>query len=155
MPRLKIGSGSSTPIPPRTAPQVASTVTSVMPVTVHSEKVIEKHTTVLKESRDKWVRRHSKLTAKAMRATIDDLSETLNQQNEVLRASHRGIHNLVQEMDKLREELAILKIQKPEIVEQKHTVTNTHEVRTKTPTAMWIALGISVTLSILSLVLKH
>lgn len=117
------------------------------------EKVIETqhyHTTVIqRDSKDRRARKHSLLAAKRNAAQLDEMCETLNEQNEIARATRRGIHSMVEQMDALKAELTILKAQKPVEI---HTVTK-EIVLTPQPQNKLVVAGVilSIVLSILAL----
>lgn len=154
MKRLVIGPSKQVAQEPRTLRAVAAEVVTA-PTIVETiiEKTVETqhhHTTVLVPSRDKRARLHSLMSAKRNARQLDEMCESLNEQNEIARATRRGIHSMVQQMDAMKAELAILKAQKPV---ELHTVTK-EIVLTPQPQNKLIIAGVilSIVLSILSLV---
>jgi hypothetical protein len=96
-------------------------------------------TTVLKESRDKWARKHSKLSTRKMEKLVDEMCETLNQQNEMVRFVRKGIHSLVEKQDDLVVRLKVLESQKSEQIQ---VVTEKTIVKSEVPKMIWVILGI-------------
>lgn len=110
------------------------------------------HTTILKESRDKWARKHSKLSARKMEKIVDEMNETLNQQNEMLHMKRNSVHNASMEIEKLKIAIQALKEQKPVEI---HTLTKETVLKPQ-PQNKLIVVGVilSIVLSILALINK-
>lgn len=120
------------------------------------ETVVEQHhhthTTILKESRDKWARRHAKLSSHRNKSMIDEMSEVLNAQNETLHATRGSIHGVAMEIEKLKVAMQALKEQKPQ---EFHTVTQkTIQVPVQQNKLVIAGVILSIVLSILALVIN-
>lgn len=119
------------------------------------ETVIEQHhthTLTVKESRDKWARRHAKLSASRNKTMINEMADVLNVQNERIHDVKDITHKLNKELDKLKMQLELLESRKPE---EKHTVTeNVIHVPVQQDKKLMMGVILAIVLSILGLVNK-
>lgn len=116
--------------------------------------VVETRTQVLKESRDKWARKHSKLSTRKMEKLVDELSETLNQQNERIHYLQHQNKGLVETLDRHATWITDVEMQKPKeipVVIEKHTET---VIKTEVPKLVWIGIAISLLTNMFLLIAK-
>lgn len=100
---------------------------------------------------DKLARKHSRLTKKRMEKSVDELSASISNQDELFHSLKRGIHNLVESQDKMMERIQILEARKPEeiriVTEKTVEVVKTHKL-------VVISLVLSLALNALVLLVK-
>lgn len=116
--------------------------------------IVETRTQVLKESRDKWVRKHTKLSRQKMEAAVDQLSETLEQQNERIHFLQHQNKLILELSEKQSFDINALRMQKPKEI---HRVTEKHietAVKSEVPKMVWILLGISLLTNMYILTIK-
>jgi hypothetical protein len=120
----------------------------ITPVVTEVCPVVEK---VVISKYDKWARKHSKLSAKKAEKMMDGLLDDMNSQNEVIHATRGSIHGVAMELERLREQVQILKEQKPV---EKHIVTENTIVTTNPHSKLVVgSLALSLVLNIIALIL--
>lgn len=116
--------------------------------------IVETRTQVLKESRDKWARKHSKLSTRKTKKFVDELSESLNQQNERIHFLQHQNKLMLELSEKQSFDINALRMQKPKEI---HTVTEKHIetlVKAKVPRMVWVFIGISLLTNMYLLIAK-